>query len=61
LPVRQLGSLPIEFPLLGSGDGSRPFKTVTDYENFLKRIGGFKVWVDTAIDNMRDPRALDPG
>lgn len=54
LPVRQLGSLPIEFPLLGSGSGSHPFKTVADYENFLKRIDGFETWVETAIDNMRE-------
>jgi uncharacterized protein (DUF885 family) len=54
LPVRQLASLPIEFPLLGSGSGSHPFKTVRDYENFLKRIDGFEGWVETAIANMRE-------
>jgi uncharacterized protein (DUF885 family) len=54
LPVRQLGSLPIEFPLLGSGNGSHQFKTLTDYGNFLKRIDGFEVWIDTAIANMRE-------
>ena len=54
LPVRQLGSLPIEFPLLGSGSGSHPFKTVRDYDNFLKRIDGFETWVETAIANMRE-------
>ena len=54
LPVRQLASLPIEFPLLGSGSGSHPFKTVRDYENFLKRIDGFEAWVETAIANMRE-------
>src|SRR5688572_32399424 len=57
LPVRQLGSLPIEFPLLGSGNGSHPFKTVIDYDNFLKRIDGFEAWVDIAIANMRRHRA----
>ena len=54
LPVRQLGSLPIEFPLLGSGTGSHPFKTVADYDNFLKRIAAFETWVDAAIANMRE-------
>src|ERR1044071_2947351 len=53
LPVRQLNSLPIEFPVLGSGRGEQPFNTVLDYQNFLKRIAGFPVWVDTAIANMR--------
>jgi uncharacterized protein (DUF885 family) len=54
LPVRQLGNLPIEFPLIGSGSGSHPFKTIADYDNFLKRIDGFETWVDTAIANMRE-------
>ena len=53
MPVRQLASLAVEFPLLGSGAGAHPFKTVADYENFLKRIEGFEIWIDTAIANMR--------
>jgi uncharacterized protein (DUF885 family) len=53
LPVRQLFSTPIEFPLLGSGTGIHPFRTVRDYDNFLKRMEGFETWVDVAIANMR--------
>ena len=53
MPVRQLWQLAVEFPLLGSGAGAHPFRTVTDYENFLKRIEGFEAWIDTAIANMR--------
>ncbi len=53
LPVRQLFSTPIEFPLLGSGTGIHPFRTVRDYDNFLKRIEGFETWMDVAIANMR--------
>ena len=53
LPVRQLASLAVEFPLLGPGSGVHPFRTVTDYENFLKRIELFDLWIDTAIANMR--------
>jgi uncharacterized protein (DUF885 family) len=53
LPVRQLGSTPIEFPLAGSGRGEQPFKTSVDYDNFLKRIEKFKDWVDVAVKNMR--------
>ena len=58
-PLRQLNSLPIEFPVLGSGRGEHPFKTVLDYENFLKRIVSFPEWVDTAIANMR--RGIERG
>jgi uncharacterized protein (DUF885 family) len=54
LPVRQLASLAVEFPLLGSGGGSHPFKTVADYDNFLKRIDGFERWIETAVSNMRE-------
>jgi uncharacterized protein (DUF885 family) len=53
IPVQQLFSTPIEFPLLGSGSGIHPFRTVRDYENFLKRIAGFQAWVETAIANMQ--------
>ncbi|MBI2347382.1 MAG: DUF885 domain-containing protein [Deltaproteobacteria bacterium] len=53
LPVRQLFSTPIEFPLLGSGTGIHPFRTVRDYDNFLKRIEEFETWTDLAIANMR--------
>ncbi len=52
-PVRQLNSLPVNFPRLGAGNGSHPFKSVADYDNFLKRIDRFRTWVDTAIANMR--------
>jgi uncharacterized protein (DUF885 family) len=52
-PVRQLNSMPVDFPVLGSGTGLHPFKSVTDYENFLKRVDRFSIWVDTAIANMR--------
>ena len=52
-PVRQLSSMAVDFPVIGSGTGVHPFKSVADYDNFLKRIDRFPVWVDTAIANMR--------
>ena len=58
-PVTQLDGAPVEFPLLGSGRGLHPFRTVADYDNFLKRIDGFEGWVETAIANMR--RGMDLG
>src|SRR5262249_43096832 len=54
LPVDQVGrSLPSEFPILGAGRGSHSFKTRRNYEDFLGRVDGFVVWMDTAIANMR--------
>jgi uncharacterized protein (DUF885 family) len=54
LPVNQVGfSWPSRFPIVGAGKGVHPFKTVRNYEDFLGRIDGFVVWMDTAIANMR--------
>lgn len=59
LPIRQLFNTPVEFPLLGSGRGIHPFRTVKDYDNFLERVKDFQLWVDTAIANMR--RGVEAG
>jgi len=53
MPVNQMFSMPIEFAQLGSGDGVHPFETSRDYQNFIGRMRGFALWVDTAIANMR--------
>jgi len=54
LPLNQFYSTPSSFAQLGSGNGMQPFKTVQDYDNFLKRINGFTDWGDQAIVNMRE-------
>src|SRR5450432_1451846 len=51
LPPGRLEPLSTVMALLGSGTGAQPFKTFKDYENWLKRITLFSVWVDTAISN----------
>ena len=54
IPVDQVGrSLPSEFAVIGAGKGSHPFKTRQNYEDFLGRVDGFVIWMDTAIVNMR--------
>ena len=53
LPFNQFYGLPQLMAQLGSGSSAQPFKTVRDYENWLKRIEGFIAWVDQAIANMR--------
>ena len=58
LPVNQVGSAwPSRFPIVGSGRGNHPFKTPRNYEDFLGRVDGFVVWMDTAIANMREGAA----
>jgi uncharacterized protein (DUF885 family) len=53
MPVQQFWGTTLTMPQIGSGQSYQPFKTVKDYENFLGRIDGFAVWMDTAIVNMR--------
>ncbi len=51
LPFNQFYALPITLGQFGSGTGAQPFKTVKDYENWLKRLTAFSVWADTAVVN----------
>jgi uncharacterized protein (DUF885 family) len=53
LPFNQMGALPLTIGQLGSGTGAQPFKTVKDYDNWLKRVSAFTVWTDTAIGNFK--------
>lgn len=53
LPINQFWSPTIDLVQLGSGEGNQPFKTVKDYDDFLKRLSVFPAWVDTAIYDMR--------
>lgn len=49
IPANQFWSLPLTLGQLGSGDGSQPFKTVKDYDNWLTRATRFSAWADSAI------------
>ncbi|AMQ01710.1 hypothetical protein AY601_4889 [Pedobacter cryoconitis] len=53
LPFNQMNALPLTIGQLGSGTGAQPFKTVKDYEDWLKRVNAFSVWADTAIGNFK--------
>jgi uncharacterized protein (DUF885 family) len=53
VPLNQFYSVPNSFVQLGSGSGLQPFKTVKDYDDFLKRVDGLVAWSDQAIINMR--------
>ena len=53
LSINQFYSLPLTLGQYGSGSGPQPFKTVQDYDNWLKRIGQFPQWCDSAIVYMR--------
>jgi len=51
MPFNQFYALPLTIGQLGSGSGAQPFKTVKDYNDWLKRVSAFSVWADTAISN----------
>ncbi len=53
MPLNQFSGKHLELGQLGSGEGSQPFKTVLDYDNWLKRMSNFPAWCDTAIANMQ--------
>lgn len=48
-PANQFYGLPLTFGQLGSGESNQPFKTVADYDNWLKRASHFTEWADSAI------------
>ncbi|MGD9582170.1 MAG: DUF885 family protein [Lysobacterales bacterium] len=53
LPLNQFNSLPGQFALLGSGTGAQPFKTIEDYDNWLRRAAGIPALFAQMQENMR--------
>lgn len=66
MPTDQMWGLHLTIGQFASGESAQPFKTVKDYENWLKRIDGFGNWMDSAIiyfkkginENIVLPRSL---
>lgn len=54
LPINQMDSVPLRLAQWSGGQSVQPFKTVANYDNYLKRIERLPLWVDTAIANMRE-------
>jgi uncharacterized protein (DUF885 family) len=48
-PANQFYGLPLTLGQMGSGEGDQPFKTIEDYDNWLKRAAHFPEWTDSAI------------
>lgn len=49
MPLNQFYGLTLTMGQLGSGDGAQPFKTVQDYDNWVKRASRFSTWTDSAV------------
>nr|WP_314493410.1 DUF885 domain-containing protein [uncultured Chryseobacterium sp.] len=54
IPFSQFNGLPLNFPLYGSGQGSQPFNTEKDYEDWLKRMEKFPDWMNAATESFRE-------
>lgn len=57
LPIDQFNSLHLHIGVWAGGTSAQPFKTVADYENWLKRLDGFAAWSATALERMREGMA----
>lgn len=66
MPFNQFEALSNIIAILGNGTGAQPFKSVQDYDNWIKRVSVFPAYADSAIfyfrrgikQNMVLPRSL---
>jgi len=49
IPFNQFNGTTLTLGQFGSGEGAQPFKTVADYDNWIKRATAFSSWGDSAI------------
>ncbi|WP_298425359.1 DUF885 family protein [uncultured Kordia sp.] len=54
LPLNQMWTLNLVVGQLASGASAQPFKTVNDYNNWLKRLEGYNTWLQTAKERMQE-------
>ncbi len=54
IPINQFYAITNTLAQLGSGSSAQPFKTVTDYENWLSRLAQIPPLIDQIIINMRE-------
>lgn len=59
MPIAQITSLQLYVSQLAGGQSVHPFETVEDYEDWLKRVDDYLIWIDTAIENMKE--GMDKG
>lgn len=52
-PIEHFYGAQASIPQLSSGEGAAPFKTVADYDNNLRRLEGYIVYLDRSIARMR--------
>jgi len=53
-PINQMWTLQLTIGQLASGASSQPFKTVSDYNDWLKRLDGYIQWMNSAEEKMKE-------
>ncbi len=53
-PIDQMWSINLVVGQLASGSSAQPFKTVEDYNNWLKRLEGYIAWMTSAEAKMKE-------
>ena len=59
IPFNQFRGVPLLLGQMGGGTGNQPFKTPTDYDNWLQRAAAFSSWTDSAIVYFKKGMALN--
>ena len=54
LPINQMWTLQLTMGQLAAGTSAQPFKTVTDYTNWLSRVDDYVVWLASAKRRMKE-------
>ncbi|MGL2965085.1 DUF885 domain-containing protein [Flavobacterium sp. XGLA_31] len=53
MPIEQFDGTHITMGQFASAESAQPFKTEKDYQNFLKRMDAYTVWIDSAMVYMK--------
>jgi len=59
MPLFQIQSLHLYVAQLAAGGGVQPFDTVEDYDNWLKRVDDYLIFLDTSISMMQEGMSKD--
>ncbi len=54
IPFNQFEGLPLTMGQMGSGAGVHPFRSVKDYDDWLKRVESFSTWSHVAVERFRE-------
>ena len=54
LPINQMWTLQLTIGQLAGGSSAQPFTSVEDYENWLKRVDDYLIWLNTAEQRMKE-------